>query len=198
MASKVIETNRDDDVSTAKKLDDLYGLIEGIDIAMLTTRRPDGQLVSRPMQVQERSGTADLWFVTDIEAHKLDEIASDPHVNLAFYNGRSREWVSVSGRATVTGDRVLVHEMYKPDWKAWFPEEGGTRDGGPDDPRIALILVEATSVVYSKNNKPRPLILFEVAKAMMTGSAPDVADLRTVGERELDRTPARGGGAEAR
>jgi hypothetical protein len=29
-----------------KKLDELYGLIEGIEIAMFTTRRSDGHLVS--------------------------------------------------------------------------------------------------------------------------------------------------------
>ena len=31
-----------------KKLDELYELIDGIEIAMFTTRRPDGHLVSRP------------------------------------------------------------------------------------------------------------------------------------------------------
>lgn len=29
-------------------------------------------------------------------------------------------------------------------WKAWFGDEGGARDCGPDDPRLALILVDAT------------------------------------------------------
>jgi len=38
--------------STTKKLDELYALIDGIEIAMFTTRRPDGQLVSRPMATQ--------------------------------------------------------------------------------------------------------------------------------------------------
>jgi general stress protein 26 len=67
--------------SAEKKLDDLYQLIDGIEIAMFTTRRPDGHLVTRPMQVQERTTGTDLWFVTDVETHKLDELAHDPHVN---------------------------------------------------------------------------------------------------------------------
>ena len=37
-------------VPTEKKLDDLYKLVDGISVAMFTTRRLDGRMVSRPMQ----------------------------------------------------------------------------------------------------------------------------------------------------
>ena len=187
MADRAVEKNRDEEVPTEKKLDDLYELIDGIEIAMFTTRRADGQIVSRPMQTQERTSGTDLWFMTNVETHKLDDLMSDPHVNLAYYNGGSKEWVSVSGFATVSTDRELVRELYKPDWKAWLGDEGGDRDGSPDDPRIALILVEATSVTYMKVTKPKPVVLFEVAKAMVTGSPPKVGSIRTVTEREMDR-----------
>jgi general stress protein 26 len=188
MADKATDTNRDDEtVSAEKKLDDLYELIDGIDIAMFTTRRADGHLVSRPMQTQERTSGVDLWFMTNVEAHKLDDLMTDPHVNLAYYNDRSREWVSVAGLATVTTDRELVRDLYKPDWKAWLGDEGGSRDGSPNDPRIALILVEAESVMYLKVTKSRPVVLFEVAKAMVTGNPPDVGSVRTVSEREIHR-----------
>jgi len=184
MANQVTDKNRDE-VSTERKLDDLYELIDGIDIAMMTTRRPDGRLVSRAMQTQERRANADLWFVTNVADHKIDELAHDPQVNLAYYKDRTREWVSVSGRAILSQDRDLVRGLYKPDWKAWFPEQGGERTGGPDDPRITLILVQAHSVVYSKKDRPGVLAAFEIARAMVTGSAPKVADVRTVREDEL-------------
>ena len=51
--------------------------------AMFTTRRPNGQLVSRPMATQSRIEGTDLWFVTNVDTHKLDELALDPHVNCA-------------------------------------------------------------------------------------------------------------------
>jgi general stress protein 26 len=187
MADKATKKNTDEQVSTEKKLDDLYALIDGIEIAMFTTRRADGHLVSRPMQTQERTSGADLWFMTNVEAHKLDDLMSDPHVNLAYYKERSREWVSVAGLATVNTDPNLIEELYKPDWKAWLGDDGGERDGSPTDPRIALILVEAQSVTYMKVTKPRPVVLFEVAKAMVTGSPPQVGSIRTVNEREIQR-----------
>ena len=175
------------DAPLSKKLDELYGLIDDVEIAMLTTRRPDGRLVSRPMATQKRQPGADLWFVTDVESDKIDELVSDPNVSLAYYNVKTYEWVSVSGTATVSTDREMIRELYKPDWKAWFGAEGGARDGGPDDPRFALILVEASSVIYGKRNKPKPLVLFELVKGLVTGAEPDVADVRHVGKAELKR-----------
>ena len=195
MGDKAVAKNSDDSVPTEKKLDDLYELIEGIEIAMLTTRRADGHLVSRPMQTQQRESGVDLWFMTNVETHKLDDLMSDPHVNLAYYHNRSREWVSVAGIATVSTDRDLVRELYKPDWKAWLGDDGGERDGSANDPRIALILVDAETVTYMKVTKPKPVVLFEVAKAMVTGSPPKVGSIRNVSDRELRRDAEREGSA---
>ena len=172
-------------MTPSKKIDELYDLIDGIETAMFTTRRPNGQLVSRPMATQERIDGADLWFVTDIDTHKLDELALDPHVNCAYYNNKSREWVSVSGLARVSKNRQKIRQLYKPDWKAWFGDEGGDRDGGPNDPRIALIMVEADSATYMKVNKPRPIVLFEVLKGMVTGSRIDIGEVKEVTGAEL-------------
>ncbi len=185
MADSATEKNKDNEVPVEKKLDDLYKLIDGLEVAMFTTRRSDGYLVSRPMQTQERTAGTDLWFMTNRESNKLDELATDPHVNLAFYDSKSREWVSVSGTAIISRDKDLVHGLYKPDWKAWLGDEGGDRDGGPDDPRIALVLITAHSVTYSKQDRPKPVVLFNIVKAMITGEPPKVSDLRELSETEL-------------
>jgi general stress protein 26 len=175
------------DAPLGKKLDELYGLIDGIEIAMFTTRRPDGHLVSRPMATQTQAEGSDLWFVTNGESHKLDELEADPHVNLAYYKDRTREWVSVSGTATISQDRRAIHELYRPDWKAWFGDEGGARDGGPDDPRLALILVDVDSASYLKVDKPQPVVLFEVVKGMVTGTPPNVGREKHVSGSDIDR-----------
>jgi len=180
------DPNRDD-APLGKKLKDLYDLIEGIEIAMFTTRRPDGQLVSRPMATQTQAEGTDLWFVTDVESNKLDELEFDPHVNLAYYKDRTREWVSVSGMATISQDRQAIRELYQKDWRAWFGDQGGERDGGPEDPRLALVLVDVQSVVYLKVTKPAPVVLFEVAKGMLTGTPPNVGAERRLSGAEVDQ-----------
>lgn len=184
------DRNRDEEVPLEKKLDDLYGLIDGIETAMLTTRRPDGSLVSRAMHTQRRTAGTDLWFITNIESDKFEELALDPHVNVSYFRDRTREWVSVSGHALLSRDRDLIDSLYKPDWKAWLGDQGdGVRDGGARDPRIVLVLVEADSVVYSKSNRPIPLALFQIVKGMITGQPPKVADLREIDADELRREP---------
>lgn len=167
------------------RVEELYGLIEGIEVAMLTTRRRDDRLVSRPMATQERRDGADLWFVTDIETSKIDELEVNPDVNVSYYRDRTREWVSVSGTARISQDRALIRDLYKPDWKAWFGRLDDVRDGGPDDPRLALILVTADSVMYMKQDKPMPVVLFEVAKGILTGNTPDVGEVHELSGAEL-------------
>src|SRR6186713_706394 len=99
------------------ELEKFYGLIDDIEVAMMTTRRPDGHLESRAMATQKRAGGADLWFVTAEGSGKLRDIEHDPHVNLAYYKPGSYEWVSVSGIARLSRERSKIRELYAPDWK---------------------------------------------------------------------------------
>lgn len=163
---------------------ELRALIEDIEVAMFTTRRPDGRLVSRPMATQAQAEGADLWFVTSTDTEKLDELESDPNVNLAYYDVKSREYVSVSGRARVVNDRAKIEELYRPDWKAWFPGDD-QRSGTPEDPRIVLIGVDAQSVTWLDVDKPKPIVFYEVVKGMITGATPDIGEVRHAGADAL-------------
>lgn len=158
----------------------LYELIDGIEVAMFTTRREDGFLVSRPMATQVRAAGADLWFVTERTSPKVDEIRNDAHVNLAYYKDRTREWISVAGTAKLVDDRAKVRELYRPDWRAWFGDEGGANDGTPDDPRMLLIGVDIHIAHFLELNRPQAVVLFEVVKGMITGKAPDMPPVQTV------------------
>ena len=155
----------------------LYELIDKIEIAMMTTRRADGHLESRAMATQKRAPGADLWFVTREGMGKLADLQADPHVNLAYYKDRTREWVSVSGTATISRDRAKVRELYAPDWKAWFPEEGDPRHGTAEDPRMVLIGVTVHAAVFFEVTKPQPVLLFEFVKGWLTGREPDYGDV---------------------
>ena len=163
------------------ELDTFYGLIEEIKIAMMTTRRPDGHLESRAMANQKRAGGADLWFVTADGSGALRDIAYDPHVNLAYYKPSSYEWVSVSGIASLSRDRGKIGELYAPDWKAWFGQEGDPRHGTPDDPRIVLIGIDVHAAVFLEVNKPKPVVLFELAKGWLTGERAEPGETHKLG-----------------
>ena len=159
-----------------------YSLIDDIEIAMMTTRRQDGHLRSRAMANQKRADGADLWFVTSAEAAKLRDLQHDPHLNLAYYKDSSREWISVSGTATISRDRQKIGELYATDWKMWFPDEGDPRHGTPDDPRLVLIGVNVHAAEFLEVNSPKVVVLYELVKGWLTGTEPDIGEMHGLTE----------------
>ena len=178
-------------LGTQEKLGQLYELIDDIDIALMTTRRADGSLVSRPMATQARAEGTDLWFMTNIETAKIDELEHDPHVNLAYYKNGTYEFVSVSGVARVSRDLDKIRELHSPDCRALLGDEGGARNGGPEDPRIALVLVEAQSATYLKARHGKVVTLFSVVKGAVTGERPNVGTQGELNRAELRQGQAR-------
>ena len=166
----------------ATELEKFYALVEDIEVAMMTTRRADGHLRSRPMANQKRIGGADLWFVTAQGTAKVDDLSRDPHLNLAYYRDSNKEWISVSGTATLSTDRGTIRQLYAPDWKIWFPEEGDPRHGTPEDPRLLLIGVTVHAAEFLEVNKPRPVMVFEIVKGWLTGTEPELGEMHAIGE----------------
>ena len=162
--------------------DKLYSMIDDIEISMMITRRSDGHLRSRAMATQKRAAGADLWFVTCDGTAKLSDLAQDPHVNLTYYRESSKEWISVSGTATISRDRQKVHELYATDWRAWFPDEVDPRHGTADDPRMVLIGVQVHAAEFLEVNKPKPVVLYEVVKGWLTGTNPDIGEMHELQE----------------
>jgi general stress protein 26 len=162
------------------ELEKFYALVDEIEIAMMTTRRPDGHLESRAMANQKRAAGADLWFVTAEGSGKLRDLEQDPHVNLSYFKDGTMEWISVSGIATISRDRAKIRELYASDWAAWFPDQGDPRHGTPDDPRFVLIGVDVHAAVFLEVNKPKPVVLYEVAKGWLTGQEPDIGEMHRI------------------
>ena len=86
-------------------------------------------------------------------------------------------------------DREKVRKYYSPALKAWLGDLGdGKHDGGPEDPRILLIKVNAKTAQYATTSSATGLgSLVEFAKGVATGEAPKVNKLRYLGEEELQK-----------
>ena len=162
------------------ELDTFYELADDIEIGMMTTRRPDGHLQSRAMANQKRAAGADLWFVTSAGSDKLNDIAHDEHINLAYFKSSTMEWISVSGIAVISHDRAKVAELYASDWKMWFPDEGDPRHGTADDPRMVLIGVTIHAAEFLEVNQPKPVVLYELAKGWLTGTEPKIGQMHSL------------------
>jgi len=140
----------------------LAELINGIEIAMLTTMTADGTLRSRPMATQQGPFDGTLWFFTQEPSGKTDELRGDRHVNVSYADPKAQRYVSVSGTAEVVRDRRKAEELWNPMYKAWFPE-------GVDDPSLALLRVQVTAAEYWDSPSSAVVHLVGFVKAIATG-----------------------------
>ena len=126
----------------ADALQKVREMVKDIDFCMLTTVDEDGDLHSRPMSVNgEIDPDGDMWFFTNDSSHKVSEIEKLPKVNVSFANPDDQRYVSISGTAQLVRDRDKIEELWKPEFKMWFPE-------GKDDPQIALLRVSLEKAEY--------------------------------------------------
>lgn len=176
-----------DEASIQEKVEGLSEFVTICKFGMMTTRvASSGALFSRCMALAAKENDGiDLIFHTNTESGKTDDIVSDPHINIAFLNS-SGEWASVSGIASVVTDRETIKKYYSPALKAWLGDLGdGKHNGGPEDPRIGVIRVEAKTATYAVSRKNAVGRIAEMAQGVVTGSAPAVNKLRELSEQDI-------------
>ncbi len=142
--------------------------IKDIKIAMLTTLNADGTLHSRPMATQniipsEFDGR--LWFFTQKESLKVNEIQNDTHVNLGYAAPEKNHYVSISGKANISQDRECIKELWTPALEAWFD--------GPEDPEIAVITVEVQDAQVWDGPPSKIAQIYEMARSFFNGKSVD-------------------------
>jgi general stress protein 26 len=143
----------------------LATLIEGIDIAMFTSRTHDGRMLSRPLRAQELDVEAGaLWFITDRDSHKATEVQAQPQVNVAFAAPSANTYVSIAGRAQVLFDKARLHALWSPAMGLFYP-------AGEDDPALCLLRVDIDSAEYW--DSPGGVVgnALYLASAALTGDA---------------------------
>jgi len=174
--------------SLKEKVEDLTAFINKAKFCMLTTKTQDGLLASRCMAVAGKEGNGvDLIYHTNTDSGKTDDLEASPDVNVAFLTS-SGEWASISGKATVETDRSKVREYYSPALKAWLGDLGdGKHDGGPEDPRIAVIKVKSQTIQYAVSRKNMVSSAIEVAKGVVTGEVPAINKIRHLGAEEIQQ-----------
>jgi general stress protein 26 len=139
--------------------------------ASVTTRTATGVLHSRPLAIIDDDFDGTLWFFTAHPSAKTTDIAAHPDVNVSV--GDSKGWLSMSGHATVSHDEANIDRYWNPWAEAYF-------DGGRDDPAVALLRVDVSTIEYWDLGKPAIAQAFEVLKGVITKKAPDVGDSGTV------------------
>lgn len=156
--------------SREESLQKLREMVRDIDFCMLTTVDEEGDLHSRPMSSNGEVDTdGDVWFFTGISSHKVAEIESSPKVNLSFADPDNQKYISISGSAQLVRDRAKIHELWKPEFKMWFPE-------GKDDPEIALLRVTLEKAEYWDSPSSTIGYALSFVSSLVTGKQPEFGE----------------------
>lgn len=135
-------------------------------ICMLATRAGEA-IRARPMAVHLAPAENAVYFLTDERRCKDEEIAADPNVCLAFSDDGGDDYVSVSGRATVTNDGTKIKELWALAAKAWWDSA--------DDPNIRLLKVTPVDAEFW-DGEHKAIASMKMAAAAMTGGRPDLGE----------------------
>jgi general stress protein 26 len=72
-----------------------------------------------PKEGDTGNGLHFIFFANNVSG-KFDEIKSDHHVNVSFYNAANTDWASISGKAKITQDKKLIKEHWSPQYDSFL------------------------------------------------------------------------------
>lgn len=153
---------------------DLWAMIKDIRFGMFTTKHHGsshaGHLHARPMTTQNQDLDDDrLWFFMSRQGDPVQDVIADPAVGLAYADPDSDTYVSVSGTARVVNDLDRTRALWNKAAQAWFP-------GGPEDPDLALVVVNIHHAHYWDVKENKLVQLLAMAKAALTGTVPKLGE----------------------
>jgi general stress protein 26 len=154
----------------ADSLKKLRELVKDIDFCMLTTVNEQGDMHSRPMSSNgDIDADGDLWFFTGISSHKVTEVKNKNRVNVSFADPNNQRYVSITGRAELVRDRKKIEELWRPEFKMWFPK-------GVDDPEVSLLRVSLEKAEYWDSPSSTISYGLNFVSALITGEQPDLGE----------------------
>src|SRR5690606_12855650 len=74
----------------------------------------------RPMSAQTIDESGSLYFLSQKDSLKNQDLAQDPKVQLLFQGSSHSDFLSLYGFATISTDRTLIKELWEPVYKVWF------------------------------------------------------------------------------
>lgn len=155
-------------------LQKLREMVKEIDFCMLTTVDENRDLHSRPMSSNgDISPNGDIWFFTSASSHKVSEIEKYPKVNVSFSDPENQRYVSISGTAQLVRDREKIDELWRPEFKMWFPE-------GKDDPDVALLRVNLEKAEYWDSPSSTVAYVLSFVSSLVTGKEADHGESKKI------------------
>lgn len=156
--------NHQDELAT------VVDIIKQHPVCMLTSHGQDG-LLSHPMTVLKVEDDGELWMFSSIGSTPAEDIAQNPAVNLSFTT--KDQWLSVRGSGAVITSEPKARELWNTAAAAFFPE-------GPESQDLILIRIRPDAAQFWESPGGAISLVFNWAKARITGQTIDAGESHTV------------------
>lgn len=151
-------------LSSTEANEKIKELAEDIKTCMFCTYKGDN-LQARPMSTQLVDAAGNIWFLSDRNSNKNQEIKSNNKVDLTYAHGQDK-FLSIHGHAYISLDKAKIKELWDPIAKIWFKD-------GVDDPNVSVIKVEVKDGYYWNNKHGKMMAFAKMATSLITGATMD-------------------------
>ncbi len=141
-------------------------LIEDIRTCMFCTKTSEIPFKTRPMATADVDDEGNIWFISNAESNKNDEIKDDDIIQLIYAKGGDSHFLSVSGKAAIIKDQEKIDEVWNMFAKAWFKD-------GKKDPKVSLIKVMPDDIYYWDTVHGKMVSLLKIAVSAFSGASMD-------------------------
>ena len=153
----------------AEQIEELRGLIKGIDVAMFTTQDGGRKLHSRPMDTQQVDADGMIWFLSSRESDVVGEVHDHPAICLTYASHEKNTYVCITGKAQEIHDQAKISELWSPEHATYFR-------GGREDPDLTLLRVTPGHAEIWTGPSGTVGKLLAFATAAITGSTQGLGD----------------------
>jgi general stress protein 26 len=145
--------------------------IKGARCVMLGSPVPDAHMQPMAPQVDEDAGV--IYFYSDNTSELGQAIMARPaSVHLCHIDKDYQ--ACVKGMLTPHNDAAIIEKFWNPVVEAWYP-------GGKTDPKMLMLKFEPKDAAVWASDKSTIGFLYEVAKANLTGTTPDMGKTKEFG-----------------
>jgi len=137
-------------------------LIEQAGVAILMNVNEEGMHTGRPMLPLLVLNDPHVYFLTHQSSRKVAQLAVRPQIGLSIVSANC--FIVAAGSAQLSRDPELIHRLWRPTYRAWFPE-------GKDDREATVICVEVKRIDYWEPPSNGLVRFAQAIKAILTRRA---------------------------
>lgn len=115
--------NKADDSANAELISAAREIISSASSCALITLDDEGRPRVRAMDPFTPEDDFTIWFGTNSESRKVNQIKNDPRVSLYYLDGDASGYVMIHGTAQLIDDKREKEKHWKDQWVAFYPNQ---------------------------------------------------------------------------